>query len=146
MWRDFFLKIKAVFWACKQAHGAPCSRRPYRLRSRTRLASMPWRCGTITVTDASPARRRGGTGSHRSPEGIPPTAGCRIGTATWWSANDKRCGRGLSSGERCIVSAHGKLAFPSTIRTFTLHPVTQNAAHVVHPRPAHGGVPAFPTY
>ena len=62
---------------------------------------MPWRSGTITVTDVSPARRRVATGLRRSPEGIPPTAGCGIGTETGWSAND---GRWVLILRRCLIS------------------------------------------
>ena len=61
------------------------------------------------------------------------------------SANNKKCGHDLSGSEGFIVSAHGKLAFPSTIWTFALRTITQNAAHVVHPGAVRGVVPAFPT-
>lgn len=63
---------------------------------------MLWRSGTTTVTGASPAPRRGVTGLRQFPGGIPPTVGCRIGTETEWSANDKQCGSAALSLEMRI--------------------------------------------
>lgn len=84
-------------------------------------------------------------GLRQSPKVTQPTVGCGIETGTESSANNKRWGRDLSRGGRFIVSAYGKLAFPSIIQAFALRTVTQNSAHVSRLQPALAVALGLPT-